>query len=107
MKPYKHIIYTAIVLSLVAFFAANQVAAYGEGNDFTAGEDAGFVQALNDSNHSTCSVRSDEIKAESKKVSEHHAANLMNDNRSEDFINGFQAAYEKNWLIRADVNCGS
>ncbi len=107
MKTYKNIIYTAIVISLVALFAAGQVAAYGEGNDFTAGENAGFVQALNDSNHSTCAVRSDEIKAESKKASEHHASRLMTDNRSEDYINGFQAAYEKNWLMRADANCGS
>ena len=107
MKTYKHIIYTAIVLSLVALFAANQVIAHGESGDFTAGKEAGFVQALNDSGSGMCYLPGGDVTSEVKKASESHASKLMNDNKSDDFIKGFQASYERNWLSRIDTNCGT
>jgi hypothetical protein len=107
MKTYKHIIFTAIALSLVALFAANQVIAHGESSDFAAGKEAGYVQALNDSTSSICYISKGDVDNEVKKSSEMHTAKLMNDNSSDDFIKGFQASYESNRLTRINVNCGT
>ena len=107
MKTHKNIIYTAIVLSLVALFAANHVIAAGESGDFAAGKEAGFAQALNDASTGICYLSSSTVDNEVEKATKMHTANLMNDNRSDDFIKGFQASYSRNWLSRITVNCGT
>ena len=118
MKPDKRFIYTAIVLSLVAFFVTSANAdrdfpgnrggvTHGMSHAFNAGERAGYDQALSEFSKYQCVVNIGDLDARTRAASKDYAARLMNDNKTNDYIRGFQSAYVDNWHTRIRTNCGS
>ncbi|MCP3953078.1 MAG: hypothetical protein GY697_12800 [Desulfobacterales bacterium] len=117
MKPYKHIIYLATALSLLAFFVTSASAdrdfpgnrggvTHGMSHAFNAGEKAGYTQALSEFSQYQCTVNTGDLDAKTRAASEDHAARLMNNNKTDDYIRGFQSAYVNNWHTRMRTNCG-
>ena len=154
MKKYKEILYAAVVLSLVSFFAITEVSAHMEADDayyarniriqntklvasaqmeaddayyarnsrpdtwdtksvasahmkvddaFSSGQKAGISQVQKDFQFQFCAVEN--IRDTSKEASGKYISNLIRENRSENFIDGFKEGYE-NTLVARWHNCG-
>ncbi len=103
MKTVRNIVYTAIVLSLVSFFAATHVGA--KTTDFYVGEKAGMAQVTKDAKNEQCSLRFSNIDHEAKVASAEHVERLVSEGKSMDYVEGFRSGYERKWKLYLDVNC--
>ena len=107
MKIFKLTFYTTITFILVSLFAVSPVIGHGMSSDFYSGQKAGIEQVGKDNKFGTCMIGFNSLDNELEKARGYHVAKLMSDDRSDDYIKGFKAGYERTWQTRLDINCNN